>query len=225
MGHPHSANTDLNPIRTMNVTIFGATGNAGNRILRELLVRKHRVKAIVRNPAKLPAETGLTVEKGDLSNASFIAEAVRGADAVVSAYGPGLNSPSELVSATERLVKGLKLAGVARLLMVGGAGSLEVAPGVQLIDSGYLPEEWKPIAVAHRDALEILKSSDLDWTSLCPAAYFEPGKRTGVFRLGKNNLVANEKGESRISMEDYAIALVDELEKHAHSRERFSVGY
>jgi putative NADH-flavin reductase len=136
-----------------------------------------------------------------------------------------LNSPGDLVGATEKLVAALKLAGVQRLLMVGGAGSLEVAPGVQLIDSGYLPEEWKPIALAHRTALEILRNSDLDWTSVCPAAYFEPGQRTGAYRLGKDNLVANEKGESRISMEDYAIAMVDELEKHAHSKQRFSVGY
>jgi len=129
------------------------------------------------------------------------------------------------VGATERLVDGLKQAGVKRLLMVGGAGSLEIAPGVQLVDSGYLPDEWKPIALAHRDALEILRASDLDWTSLCPGAFFEPGQRTGVFRLGNDNLVANEKGESRISMEDFAIALVDELETNAHARRRFSVGY
>ena len=129
------------------------------------------------------------------------------------------------MGATERLVAGLKAAGVQRLLMVGGAGSLEVSPGVQLIDSGYLPAEWKPIALAHREALQILRASDLDWTSLCPAAFFEPGPRTGVFRLGTDNLIANEKGDSRISMEDYAIAMVDELEKHAHPRQRFSVGY
>jgi len=209
----------------MNITLFGATGKAGACILKELLARGHQVTAIVRDPAKLPPQPGLAVRKGDLSDVAQIAEAVRGTDAVVSAYGPGLNSPGELVGATERLVAGLKLGGVERLLMVGGAGSLEVAPGIQLIDSGYLPAEWKPIAIAHRDALEILKASDLDWTSLCPAGYFEPGQRTGVFRLGKDNLVANEKGESRISMEDYAIAMVDELESHAHSRQRFSVGY
>ena len=209
----------------MNVTLFGATGNAGARILKELLERGHQVTAIVRDPAKLQPQPGLTVRKGDLSDVAQIADALRGTEAVVSAYGPGLNSPHDLVGATESLVMGLKQAGVQRLLMVGGAGSLEVAPGVQLIDSGYLPEEWKPIALAHRDALEILKASGLDWTSLCPAAYFEPGQRTGVFRLGKDNLVANEKGESRISMEDFAIALVDELEKHAHPRQRFSVGY
>jgi putative NADH-flavin reductase len=180
----------------------------------------------VRDPAKLPPQPGLTIRKGDLSDENQVAEAVRGTEAVISAYGPGLNSPGDLVGATERLVNGLKQAGVQRLLMVGGAGSLEVAPGVQLIDSGYLPKEWKPIALAHiATRLEILKASDLDWTSLCPAGYFEPGQRTGVFRLGKDNLVANKKGESRISMEDYAIAMVDELEKHAHPRQRFSVGY
>jgi putative NADH-flavin reductase len=209
----------------MNVTLFGATGNAGARILKELLSRGHKVTALVRDPGKLPTQPGLTVRKGDLSDVAQVAGEVKGTDAVISAYGPGLNSPGELVGATERLVAVLIQAGVQRLLMVGGAGSLEVAPGIQLIDSGYLPAEWKPIAIAHRDALEILKTSSLDWTSLCPAAYFEPGQRTGVFRLGNDNLVANEKVESRISMEDYAIAMVDELEKHAHSRQRFSVGY
>ena len=208
----------------MNITLFGATGNAGSRILKELLARGHQVTAVVRDPAKLPSQAGLTVRKGNLSEVGQIA-AVRGTEAVISAYGPGLNSPGDLVEATKRLVAGLKQAGVHRLLMVGGAGSLEVSPGVQLIDSGSLPEEWKPIALAHREALEILKASTLDWTSVCPAAYFEPGQRTGVFRLGKDNLVSNEKGESRISMEDFAIALVDELERHAHPRQRFSVGY
>lgn len=209
----------------MNITLFGATGNAGSRILKELLTRGHQVRAVVREPAKLPAQPGLTVQKGDLADVAQIVEAVQGTEAVISAYGPGLSSPAGLVGATERLVAGLRQAGVPRLLMVGGAGSLEVAPGVQLVDSGYLPDQWKPIALAHRDALEVLRSSDLDWTSVCPAAYFEPGQRTGVFRLGKDNLVADGKGESRISMEDYAIALVDELETHAHPRQRMSVGY
>ena len=209
----------------MNVTLFGATGNAGARILKELLSRGHHVTAIVRDPAKLPAQPGLTVRRGDLSDVAQTAEAVRGTEAVVSAYGPGLNSPADLFPATKKLIAGLQQAGVQRLLMVGGAGSLEVAPGVQLIDSGYLPQEWMPISLAHREALEVLKASDLDWTSLSPAGYFEPGQRTGKFRLGQDNLIANEKGESRISMEDYAIALVDELEKHAHPRQRFSVGY
>jgi putative NADH-flavin reductase len=128
----------------MNITLFGATGNAGSRILQELLTRGHQVRAVVREPAKLPAQPGLTVQKGDLADVAQIAEAVQGTEAVISAYGPGLSSPAGLVGATERLVAGLRQAGVPRLLMVGGAGSLEVAPGVQLVDSGYLPDQWKP---------------------------------------------------------------------------------
>ena len=209
----------------MNVTLFGGTGNAGSRILKELLARGHQVTVVVRDPTNLSPQSGMTVRQGNLFDENQVAETVRGTEAVISAYGPGLNSPDQLVGATEKLVAGLEAAGVQRLLMVGGAGSLEVSPGVQLVDSGYLPAEWKPIALAHREALQILRASHLDWTSLCPAAYFEPGPRTGVFRLGLDNLVANEKGESRISMEDYAIAMVDELEKHAHPRQRFSVGY
>jgi putative NADH-flavin reductase len=209
----------------MNVTLYGATGNAGARILKELLSRGHRVTAVVRDPAKLASQPGLTIRKGDLADVAQVADAVRGTEAVVSAYGPGLNSPGDLTPATYKLVAGLQQAGVQRLIMVGGAGSLEVAPGVQLIDSGHLPAEWMPISLAHREALEILKASELDWTSLSPAAYFEPGERTGKFRLGKDNLIANEKGESRISMEDYAVALVDELESHAHPRQRISVGW
>lgn len=209
----------------MNVALFGATGHAGTRILKELLARGHQVTVIVRDPATLPSQPGVTTRQGDLFDENQVAEAVRGTQAVISAYGSGLNSPDDLVGATEKLVAGLKAAGVQRLLMVGGAGSLEVSPGMQLVDSGYLPVEWKPIALAHRTALQVLRASDLDWTSVCPAAFFEPGQRTGVFRLGTDNLVANEKGESRVSMEDYAIAMVDELETHAHPRQRFSVGY
>jgi putative NADH-flavin reductase len=209
----------------MKVVLYGATGNAGARILTELLERGHKVTAVVRNQSKIQPQTGLTIALGDLSDSARIAENVKGSDAVISAYGPGLNAPNDLIGATERLVEGVKLSGVPRLLTVGGAGTLEVSPGVLLLDSPMLPAEWRPIAKAHLDALEILRRSDLDWTCLAPAAFFEPGKRTTTFRLGLNNLIASEKGESRISMEDYAIALVDELERHAHPRQRFSVGY
>jgi putative NADH-flavin reductase len=122
-------------------------------------------------------------------------------------------------------VAGVKQSGVPRLLTVGGAGSLEVSPGVLLVNSPMLPAEWKPIAKAHLEALKVLRASSLDWTCLAPAAFFEPGSRTGVFRLGHDNLIATEQGESRISMEDYAVALVDELENHGHPRQLFSVGY
>jgi putative NADH-flavin reductase len=110
-------------------------------------------------------------------------------------------------------------------LVVGGAGGLEVAPGISLIDSGHLPEPYMPIAKSHVKALDVLRQSDIDWTYLAPAAYFEPGTRTGKFRLGSKELITGANGESRISMEDYAIALVDELEQGAHRKQRFSIGY
>jgi len=209
----------------MKVVLYGATGNAGARILSELLTRGHKVTAIVRDQGKLKPQPGLTVNEGDLANAARIAEAVNGADAVISAYGPGLSAPNELIGTTERLVAGVQEGGVKRLLTVGGAGTLEVSPGVLLVNSPMLPAEWKPIAQAHLEALKILQACQLDWTCLAPAGFFEPGTRTGKFRLGEDNLIVGDNGESRISMEDYAIAMVDELESHAHPRQRFSVGY
>lgn len=209
----------------MNVTLYGATGRAGNRILSELLSRGHQVKAVVRDPQKAKLPAGVKVEQGDLSNSDKIAEAARGSDAVISAYGPPMDKVELLLETTQNLILGLSKAGSSRLLMVGGAGSLEVAPGVQLVDAENFPAAWKPIALAHREALNLLLNSDIPWTYLSPAAFFEPGERTGKFRLGRNELLANEKGDSRISMEDYAIALVDELEKPAHIRQRFSIGY
>ncbi len=209
----------------MNVVLYGGTGKAGSRILGELLSRGHQVKAVVRETAKLPQRPGLTAETGALNDVDAITQAIRGADAVISAYAPPMDAVEELVAVTKRLADAAKAAGEPRLLIVGGAGSLEVEPGVQLIDTPFLPEEWRPIALAHRGALQLLKSSDTNWTYLSPAAFFEPGERTGKFRLGKDNLIADEKGDSRISMEDYAIALVDELEKPEHLCQRFSVGY
>lgn len=209
----------------MNVVLYGSTGKAGSRILMELVSRGHRVTAIARNPARLQGITGISTKKDDLSDTSKVAEAIEGADAVISAYGPPPDNTEEIVNVTQRLVDAVKQAGRPRLLVVGGAGGLNVAPGVSLLDSGYLPDAYKPIAKSHVRALNVLRASDIDWTYLAPAAYFEPGERTGKFRLGKDELIANEKQESRISMEDYAIALVNELEKPEHRQRRFSVGY
>jgi|SRR5579859_5499003 len=209
----------------MHIALYGATGKSGSRILTELLSRGHQVTAIVRDPSKLSPKPGLTVVQGDVSSAEEIAAKIKGADAVVSAYAPPADDTDQLLPVTERFIEAVKIAKTPRHIVVGGAGSLEVAPGVTIIDSGHLPAEWMPIAVSHAKALELLKKSDINWTYFSPAGFFVPGKRTGKFRLGTNQLIANEQGDSRISLEDYAIALVDELEAPKHERARFTIGY
>ena len=209
----------------MKVTLYGATGQAGRRILDELLRRGHSVTALVREPGKLAGRDRLTVVVGDVNDVAGIVAASKGAGALVSAYGPGPEKPEKLLRATEHLIEGAKKSGVPRFLFVGGAGTLEVAPGVTLIDSGHLPEEWKAIAIAHRDALDLARASDINWTCFSPAGYFEPGDRTGTFRIGADRLLADDQGNSRISMEDFAIALVDELENPRHERRRFTIAY
>ena len=210
----------------MKVALYGATGKSGSRILKELVSRGHQVIAIVRNPAKLPQPApGVVIKQDDLSDSKKIAAAVDGAEAVISAYAPPQDDVDAIVGVTQRQVEALSNGSNARLIVVGGAGGLTVAPGVTLVDSGYLPEAYHPIARAHIRALNVLRESSIDWTYLAPAAYFIPGERTGKFRLGNDELIADAQQESRISMEDYAIALVDELEKPRHRRQRFSVGY
>lgn len=209
----------------MHITLYGATGKSGSRILPELLSRGHQVTAIARNPAKLAAQPGLTVAKGDVSSAHEIATKIEGVDAVVSAYGPPPDDTDQLLPVIEHFIEAVKEAGSPRFLVVGGAGSLEVAPGVTGIDSGHLPAEWMPIAVSHANALKLLQKSDINWTYFSPAGFFVPGERTEKFRLGTNQLIVNEQGDSRISLEDYAIALVDELEKPQFERARFTIGY
>jgi putative NADH-flavin reductase len=193
--------------------------------MNELLSRNHHVIAIVREAGSLAPRDGVTIAVDDLSDPDHIAATIKGADALVSAYAPPADNVDELVHVTQRLVDATARSGVPRFLMVGGAGTLDVAPGVTLLDSGHLPPEWQPIAAAHAHALEALRNSPINWTYLCPAAYFDPGERTGRFRTGTDNLIADASGNSRISMEDYAIAMVDELENPKHARARFSVGY
>ena len=209
----------------MHIALYGATGKAGSRILAELLSRGHQVTAIARNPGKLTAQPGLNIVEGDVSSVEAIAGKIKGADAVVSSYGPPAYDTDQLLPATQNLIDAVKKADVPRLIVVGGAGSLEVAPGVTIIESGHLPQEWLAIAVSHANVLKMIQASDINWTYFSPAAFFEPGERTGKFRLGKDALIADEKGNSRISLEDYAIALVDELEKPQHERQRFTIGY
>lgn len=208
----------------MKVIVYGATGKSGSRIVSELVSRGHEVTAVARNPVGLPA--GVKTVKDDLSDVNRIAEIVSGADAVVSAYAPPQDDTDQVIDVTKRQVEAIGKAGKSiRLIVVGGAASLEVAPGVMLLNSGHLPKEWVPIATSHERALRILEKSHINWTYFSPAAFFEPGTRTGKFRLGTNQLIADAQGNSRISMEDYAIALVNELEKPAHERARFTIGY
>ncbi|MBU8898681.1 NAD(P)-dependent oxidoreductase [Corallococcus sp. H22C18031201] len=210
----------------MKIALYGATGVLGRRIAQEALSRGHQVLALSRDPSKLDLKNPqLTSARSDANDPADVARHVAGQDVVVSALGPDGNNPGSLVGLTRSLIDGVQRAGVRRLLMVGGAGSLEVAPGKQLVDAPEFPAGWKPIAFAHRDALEVLRQCPLEWTSLSPAALIQPGERTGRFRLGTEQLVVDAKGESRISAEDYAVALVDELEKPKHLRKRFTVAY
>lgn len=209
----------------MHIALYGATGQSGSRILTELLSRGHQVTAIVRNPARLAAQPGLTVVEGEVSSIEAIADKIKGADAIVSAYAPPPDDTDQLLPVTERFIEAVKQTGMPRLIIVGGAGSLEVAPGVTIIASGHVPAQWLPIAVSHEKVLNMLKLSGINWTYFSPAGFFVPGERTGKFRLGTDQLIANEQGDSRISLEDYAIALVDELEAPKHERARFTIGY
>jgi uncharacterized protein len=199
----------------MKIALFGATGTIGSRIAKEATSRGHSITAISRKGAV----------RADAANADEVANAVRGHDAVVNATGPGRDEPTATLGAVARgLIDGLRKAGVKRLLTVGGAGSLEVAPGKRLVDTPQFPAAWKPVALAHAATLDDYRKSELDWTYLSPAAMIAPGERTGKYRTGLDKLLVDTKGESRISAEDFAIAVVDELEKNQNLRRRFTVG-
>ena len=209
----------------MNVVLYSPTGMIGSRVLIELVSRGHNVTAIARDPSKVPAKPGVNAVKGDIFDTADVAAKVCATDAVISAYGPGTGDVNDLIKATHSLIAGLEKSDVKRLIFVGGAGSLLVAPGVSLIDSGHLPEEYKAIAIAHHDALALLRQSDLDWTYFSPAGFIQPGERSGKFRLGTDTLITDDKGKSFISAEDYSIALVDELEHPKHIRQQFTAAY
>lgn len=208
----------------MKVAVIGATGNAGSRITAELLKRGHQVLAIVRSRDKISSKNGLEVATTDLSDAAQLAGVLKDADAVVSAYRPPVDDNDQIVGTTKRITEAVKR-NKQRLLVIGGAGGLFVAPGVTAIASGHLPEFALPIAKAHEKVRQDLEASGADWTYFAPAGLFEPGEKTGKFRLGKDDLIVDASGSSRISMEDYAIAAVDELERPQHRSERFTIGY
>lgn len=214
-----------------NVTLIGASGFVGTAILNELLNRGHKVTAIVRNPERVGAKNdNLNVVKSDVADTEAVIEACKGKDTVISAYNPGWSNPNiyeETLHNYPLILESVKLSGVNRLLCVGGAGTLFCAPGLRVVDSGAIPEAImggvKSLGEFYLNTL--MSEHDIDWVFFSPAGTLEPGERTGKFRLGKDDLIVDANGNSHISVEDYAMAMVDELEKPAHHFERFTIGY
>lgn len=203
----------------MNIAVIGITGRVGSRIAAELLQRGHAVTGIARDVSKTAAREGLSLKRGDANNVALLTPLLVSHYAVISALHFVGTNPETLMNA-------VKKAGVKRFLVVGGAGSLEVAPGRMLKDTPEFPAAWKPEAEAGARFLDVLKREQaLDWAFLSPSAEFAPGERTGKFRLGDDRLLMDATGKSHISMEDFAIAMVDELERPTHHRRRFTVGY
>lgn len=214
----------------MKIALIGASGFTGTSVLKEALKRGHTVTAIVRNPEKiLINDDRLQKIAVDIFDTDALAEVLKGHDAVSSSYNAGWTAPdmyNDFIKGSESIQKATKQAGIKRLIVIGGAGSLEIAPGVQLVDTPQFPAEWKTGATAARDYLNILKEEkDLDWTFLSPAIDLHPGERTGNYRLGNNEPVFDEHHKSSISTDDLAVALLDELEQSNFVKRRFTVGY
>lgn len=213
------------------IVLIGATGYVGSAILKEALGRGHQVKAIVRNPEKLTvANPKLTVVVGNVTDTEFLSRELAKSDAVISAYNPGWSNPDiydETLKGYGSILCAVRKSGIQRFLMVGGAGSLLVAPGRMLMDEPGMPQKLLPgirsMAKVYTDLL--LPEKTIDWVFLSPAADMAPGERTEKFRLGKDELIVDENGESNISVEDFAVAMIDELEKENHHQERFTLGY
>jgi len=232
----------------MKIALIGASGFVGKALTRELLDRHHEVTAIVRHPEALDsggagfatgnsagAQVGkgsLHAVRGDVFQPDQIAALVKGHDVVISAYNPGWTNPAiyeEFISGSEAIQQAVKKAGVKRFIVIGGAGSLEIAPGVQLVDTPEFPAEYKSGALGARDYLNILKKEkELDWTFVSPAIFMHPGTsgvRKGHYRTGLDNPVFDEKGQSILSVEDLAMAIVDEVEKPKFLKKRFTAAY
>jgi len=213
------------------IALIGASGLVGSAILKESLQRGHMVTAIVRNPDKIKLEDpNLLIKKGDVLSEQSVPELISGADVVISAYNPGWTNPNiaeETTRAYNSIIGGVKKAKIPRLLIVGGAGSLYVAPEKRLMDTGLIPQSFMPAIEALADVFYDLQKQEkeIDWAFFSPAGNIAPGERTGKFRLGKDNLIVDPKGESNISVEDYAVAMLNEVEAPEHHRERFTIGY
>ena len=213
------------------IILIGASGYVGSAIMKEALNRGMQVTAIVRHPEKITIkDANLTLKKGDVTDIDKIARLSKGADVIVSAYNPGWNNPDiyeETLSVYPKILEAVKKSGVPRFLMVGGAGTLFVEPGLRLIDSGMIPETILPgvksLGEFYLNTLS--KEKEVDWVFFSPAANLFPGKRTGKFRLVKDNMIVDDQGESSVSVEDYAVAMIDEVEYPTHHYESFTFGY
>ncbi len=214
-----------------NVLLIGATGFVGSAVLNELVERGHQVTAVVRNVEKVTRHDNVTAVKEDVANVAAIAKLAAGKDAIISAYNPGWTNPdiANLINTNyPKILKAAKQGGVKRLLIVGGAGTLFCAPNLRVVDSGAIPAEImdgvRPLGEFYLNTL--MNENDIDWVFFSPAGSFdEAGKKTGKFRLGKDDLIVDAEGNSHISVQDYAMAMVDELEKPTHHKERFTIGY
>lgn len=216
----------------MSIVVFGASGNIGGNIRKEALSRGLRVTAVT-NSSRLEAEPNLTTLTADLADTEAVAKIVSGHDAVISAYSPGLRKYSadeaaELIRrAHDSLFEGVKLGGVKRLILVGGVGSLEASPGIDVVDSDFYPADHKAHTLRNREIVRALKRGeyDLDWTYVSPPLEIKAGERTGKFRLGEDQLLRDAEGNSRISEADFAVAILDELEQGRYVRRRFTAAY
>src|SRR5664280_85018 len=213
------------------IVLIGASGFVGSAILKEAIDRGHKVTAVVRHPEKITmVNKNLAVIQSDVSSSAAVTEVSKGADAVISAYNPGWKNPDiakETTLVYKAIIEGVKKSGVKRFLVVGGAASLFISPGKKLMDAGIIPESFQPAVRALADVyrVDLMAEKSLDWVFFSPAGIIEQGLRTGKFRLGKDDLIVNKTGESKISVQDYAVAMIDELEKPAHHQERFTIGY
>jgi putative NADH-flavin reductase len=203
----------------MKIAVIGASGNAGSRITAELARRGHAVTAIARNPGRIEAGDNVTPTRGDLMDQAALTGLLAGHDVAISSVHFLASDPLKLIGAARD-------SKVGRYLVVGGAGSLEVAPGVRLVTTPGFPVAYKAEAEKGAAFLDLLRAEkELNWTFLSPSALFSAGERTGRFRLGTDQLLTASDGKSWISFEDFAVALADEIERPAHIRRRFTVGY
>jgi len=209
----------------MKIALIGASGFIGSAIRKEALSRGHQVTALVSNPAKIPAERNLFVQKSDALDTAQLATQLKGHDVVISAFSGHANADvfGYYMGGIRSIVQAVRNATIPRLLLVGGAGSLEIEPGVQLLDTPSFPAEWKATAEGARAALQLLRGvTYLDWTVLSPPPMIHPGVRSGKYRTARDQVIAGANGPADISLEDLAVAMVDEAESAAHRQQRFT---